>query len=82
MLAVPNLRGGGEYGEAWHQAGMLGRKKNSVDDLIAAAEWLIANKYTNSRRLAVSGSQTARSSRPRRWPSAPSSFAPRSSAAR
>ena len=55
VLAVPNLRGGGEYGEAWHQAGMLGRKKNSVDDLIAAADWLIANKYTNSRRLAVFG---------------------------
>ncbi len=55
VLAVPNLRGGGEYGEAWHQAGMLGRKQNSVDDLVAAAEWLIANKYTNPRRLAILG---------------------------
>lgn len=55
VLAVPNLRGGGEYGEAWHQAGMLGKKKNGVDDLIAAAEWLIANKYTSPARMALYG---------------------------
>jgi prolyl oligopeptidase len=55
VLAVPNLRGGGEYGEAWHRAGMLGKKKNGVDDLLAAAEWLIANKYTSNRRLALYG---------------------------
>jgi prolyl oligopeptidase len=49
------LRGGGEYGEEWHQAGTKGRKQNVFDDFIAAAEWLIANKYTRTPRLAVSG---------------------------
>jgi prolyl oligopeptidase len=55
VLALPGLRGGSEYGDAWHRAGMLEQKQNTFDDFIAAAEWLIANKYTNSGRLAVEG---------------------------
>lgn len=55
VYALPNLRGGGEFGEAWHEAGMLGRKQTTFDDFIAAAEWLVANKYTNAGRLAISG---------------------------
>jgi prolyl oligopeptidase len=53
--ALAVLRGGGEYGEAWHQAGMLGRKQNVFDDFIAASEWLIANKVASPARLAISG---------------------------
>lgn len=55
VLAIPNLRGGGEYGEAWHQAGMLGNKQHVFDDFIAAAEWLIAEGYTSPQRLAIMG---------------------------
>jgi prolyl oligopeptidase len=55
VLAVPQLRGGGEYGEAWHQAGMLGWKQNVFDDFIAAAEWLIGARVTNPGRLAIEG---------------------------
>jgi prolyl oligopeptidase len=55
VLAVPNLRGGGEYGEAWHQAGMLERKQNVFDDFIAAAEHLIAEGYTRAGRIVFEG---------------------------
>ncbi len=55
VYALAGLRGGGEYGDAWHEAGMLERKQNVYDDFIAAAEWLIAQKYTKPAKLAVSG---------------------------
>lgn len=55
VFALANLRGGGEFGEAWHHAGMLEKKQNVFDDFIAAGEWLVKNKYTTPQRLAIRG---------------------------
>lgn len=55
VFAMPNLRGGAEYGEQWHRAGMLESKQNTFDDFIAAAQWLIDNGYTRPERLAIEG---------------------------
>jgi prolyl oligopeptidase len=54
-FAMPNLRGGGEYGEAWHEQAMFEKKQNVFDDWFAAAEYLIANKYTSAQHFAISG---------------------------
>jgi prolyl oligopeptidase len=55
IYVQPSLRGGSEYGEAWHKAGMLSKKQNVFDDFIAAAEYLVKEKYTNPSKIAISG---------------------------
>ncbi len=55
VYAIPNLRGGGEHGDTWHAGGMLDKKQNTFDDFHAAAEWLISNRYTNPKKLAILG---------------------------
>jgi prolyl oligopeptidase len=56
IFALPSTRGGGEYGEDWHQAGSMRHKQTAIDDYIAAAEWLIRNRYTSADRLVANAS--------------------------
>ena len=55
VYAIPRIRGGGEYGERWHRAGTRLNKRNTIDDYLAAAEWLVANNYTSPDRLVANG---------------------------
>ena len=55
VFSMPNLRGGGEYGKDWHKAGTKTKKQNVFDDFLAAAQWLIDNKYTAPAHLAIQG---------------------------
>lgn len=55
VYALPGIRGGGEYGESWHQAGIRRNKQNAIDDYIYAARWLIENRYTSASRLVANG---------------------------
>ena len=55
IFVIANIRGGGEYGEAWHRAGMFAGRQKTYDDIHAAAEWLIENNYTSNRKLAIEG---------------------------
>ncbi len=55
IYALPNLRGGGEFGESWHKAGMREKKQNVFDDFLGAAEWLVAEKYTEASKLGIRG---------------------------
>jgi prolyl oligopeptidase len=55
VFAMPNLRGGAEFGEKWHHGGMFEKKQNVFDDFIGAAEWLIANHYTKPERISIQG---------------------------
>src|SRR5207249_12248260 len=55
IYAQPKLRGGGEYGKEWHEAGMKLKKQNVFDDFVAAAQYLISNKYTSPQRLGIQG---------------------------